>query len=75
MADDIDSAQEVNELHQELSLIAARAKAQPEQHDKFDGKHCVDCEEPIPPVRLALGRVRCVDCQSIIEFHNKMHAR
>lgn len=25
---------------------------------------CVDCEDPIPSVRLAMGRIRCVPCQT-----------
>jgi len=25
---------------------------------------CVDCDEPIKPARLAMGKIRCVDCQS-----------
>lgn len=38
-----------------------------EEHPDFDGKHCVDCEIEIPEVRLAMGKVRCVDCQSLLE--------
>lgn len=38
-----------------------------ETHPDFDGKHCVDCEIEIPEARLALGKVRCVDCQSLKE--------
>ncbi|MFN9030129.1 MAG: TraR/DksA C4-type zinc finger protein [Betaproteobacteria bacterium] len=38
-----------------------------EEHPDFDGKHCVDCEIEIPEARLAMGKVRCVDCQSLRE--------
>ena len=44
MADYIDDAQAVNELHQEVSLHNQRLKVAPEQHPDFDGRHCVDCE-------------------------------
>lgn len=67
MADVADQAQDVNELHQELSLSRQRAKVLPELHPDFDGEHCVDCETPIPAKRLEWGRVRCVDCQEDVE--------
>lgn len=68
MADTIDDAQAVNELHQEVSLRNQRAKVLPEQHPDFDGAHCVDCEVEIPPLRLSWGKVRCVDCQEELEL-------
>lgn len=39
-------------------------------HPKFsewDGKNCFDCGDEVNSTRLALGRVRCVDCQTIAE--------
>lgn len=47
----------------------ARGKSAPESHPDFDGSHCVEenCGIPIPKARLALGKVRCVDCQSLKE--------
>lgn len=39
----------------------------PEKHPDFDGAHCVDCEDDIPQGRLALGKIRCVPCQSMLE--------
>lgn len=75
MADVIDDAQAVNELHQEISLNAARAKNAPEQHPDFNGRDCIDCDEEIPAPRLLLGKVRCVDCQSELEHRQRMHPR
>lgn len=63
MADFIDEAQAVNELHQEVSLRNQLAKVQPESHPDFDGLHCIDCEDLIPAPRLLWGRIRCVGCQ------------
>jgi RNA polymerase-binding transcription factor DksA len=63
MADFIDDAQVVNELHQELSLREQRAKVMPETHPDFDGAHCIDCEDEVPAARLSWGRIRCVGCQ------------
>ena len=47
----------------------ALGKSAPESHPDFDGKHCVegDCGIAIPKARLAMGKVRCVTCQSLIE--------
>ena len=45
----------------------ARGKSAPERHPDFDGEHCVDCEESILAGRLALGKVRCVECQQVLE--------
>lgn len=33
----------------------------------FDGSHCVDCDEDIPPGRLQLGKFRCIWCQETKE--------
>ncbi len=75
MADYIDEAQEVNELHQRVSLLNQSIKMQPEQHPDFDGTHCVDCGVEIPAERLAWGRVRCADCQGYKERAEAARAR
>lgn len=65
--DDADVAQ-----HAQLREIAevqqrARMANQPERDPSFDGRHCVECRCSIPPKRLALGKVRCVDCQEDLD--------
>lgn len=65
--DDADVAQ-----HAQLREIAevqqrARMANQPERDPSFDGKHCVECRCNIPPKRLAMGKVRCVDCQEDLD--------
>lgn len=54
---------------QEQASISHRARElnRPESHPDFDGETCVECGEEIPPARLILKRVRCVDCQSFLE--------
>lgn len=74
MADYIDDAQAVNELHQEVSLHNQSLKVAPEQHPDFDGVHCVDCEVELHVVRIQMGRVRCVDCQEWLDHAEKMRA-
>jgi RNA polymerase-binding transcription factor DksA len=75
MADFIDDAQAVNELHQEVSLRNQQAKVQPESHPDFDGQHCVDCTDLIPLARLAWGRIRCVGCQEYKERVERVQQR
>jgi len=59
---------------QELAalLLAARARMEQPQAAEarfagFDGAHCFDCHDELPRVRLLLGRVRCVRCQTRAE--------
>lgn len=36
-------------------------------YPEFDGETCIGCGDDIPEGRLALGKVRCVICQTIRE--------
>ena len=74
MADFIDDAQAVNELHQEVSLANQRLKTLPESHPDFNGVDCVGCGDPIPPQRLSWGRIRCTGCQEWLEACVKAEA-
>ncbi len=67
MADHVDIAQEVIETCTAEAERRARGKSRPETHPDFDGCHCVDCDEEIPARRLVLGKVRCVECQGLLE--------
>lgn len=61
------SADEAKFLYSVLANAAERMK--PQHHPDFDGEHCVneDCGEPLPPGRVAAGRVYCVSCQEVRE--------
>lgn len=63
MADLMDDVQAYNEFYDRLAFNAQKARSAPESHPDFDGLHCLDCEAEVPAARLALGRIRCVDCQ------------
>ena len=80
MADVIDDAGELNALYQNVAFKNAGFSTDadtpspilaPQTHPDFDGKHCIDCEVEIPAQRLAWGRVRCTDCESILELKKK----
>lgn len=67
---DIASALEMGFIAQ--ALEAHKSKVAPESHPDFDGETCIDCGDDIPEVRLAMGRIRCVYCQELLEKKNKM---
>ena len=67
MADIFDTAQAFQARLNSDAEARARGKSAPESHPEFDGYHCVDCSEGIHPVRLAMGKVRCMECQDFLE--------
>lgn len=67
MADLADLAAPVVEVCQAEAEARARGRSGPESHPDFDGLHCVGCDVEIPAGRLALHKVRCVDCQQVLE--------
>ena len=70
-ADDLDRAADLTRQQNEAAIEEVRRAARPEQAQLADGSwpfpDCEDCDEPIPAARLAMGRIRCVTCQSIRE--------
>ena len=65
--DEAEIAQHLQLQEQAAISRKAREMNRPEFHPDFDGETCVECGEDIPPERLRLRRVRCVDCQSFLE--------
>jgi hypothetical protein len=74
--DPLDAASHIADLHNRRSEAVVRAKAAPEQVRKPDGtwptETCIDCDEELNAVRLMMGRVRCIACQTHKE---KLEAR
>lgn len=66
-ADPIDEANALAASLTEHAIAAARLISGPESHPDFDGESCIDCGETIPVARLALGKIRCIRCQSLKE--------
>lgn len=60
MADFIDQAQQLNELHTQQSLQRHHNRAAPQQG--FTRCEITACREPIEPERTRLGARLCVDC-------------
>lgn len=65
--DEADQAAVQEEMFIKQALSRATGKSGPEQHPDFDGLTCVSCGIDIPAGRLALGKVRCIDCQALLE--------
>ena len=74
-ADENDRASRAEYSHNLDSIERIRALVKPESHSDFDGRHCVECSEPIPKPRLALGKVRCVSCQERIEVQTALRGK
>lgn len=55
------------------AIAETRARLAPEKHPDFDGETCIECGEDIPKQRLAMGRIRCVHCQEIIERNKRLY--
>jgi len=65
MVDWLDNAKAIEELERERSIAAQLARPRPVGPSRT---HCLDCEEPIPEKRRALGGVvRCTPCASLTE--------
>lgn len=70
-ADEIDMASELEIMFNEGAIAAVCSRLKPEHQEGFDGLNCVECEDPLPEVRLTMKRIRCVACQSVIESRVK----
>lgn len=75
--DILDQANLITEFMTERAVAQRRAQAAPQFHPDFDGVHCVekDCGVDMPPERLTARRVRCVECQRIIEKRESAYGR
>ena len=77
--DETDQAQWIQLQEQTSYQERARKANAPEYDPSFDGIHCIDCiDNGIPPEkavipqgRLALHKIRCIDCQTQYEKDNK----
>lgn len=54
------------EAREQAIARSTRAMA-PQYHPDFDGVTCVRCSDDMPPLRLSMGKVRCVICQTQLE--------
>ncbi len=69
-ANENDMASDLEEAFREKAIKAAQLSLK-QHHPDFDGVNCLDCREPVPELRLTMGRIRCVYCQNIEERRQK----
>jgi len=74
-ADPIDRACSIEQEATADAIQEQRRLAAPEQVRGEDGQwetyECIDCGEPIGNARVELGKVRCIQCQKILESKKK----
>lgn len=64
MTDQLDFASELQDELNAQGVAKSRDALLPQRHALFNGADCLDCGEEIPAGRLAMGRMRCVKCQT-----------
>lgn len=60
-------AEKLAEYERQRAIEQARKRLQPDPRPFNWNGTCVECEDEIPAERQALGRVRCISCQSLLE--------
>lgn len=78
-SDEIDRANFIADMANQEAVEHYRYLARPEQQKDAEGNwetsECVDCGKDIEDGRLAMGKVRCFDCQTIKEKKERLYAR
>ncbi|MGE3907931.1 MAG: TraR/DksA family transcriptional regulator [Chloroflexota bacterium] len=67
MSDDIDLAQQHEEMHRAHAIAAAL-----ERPRRAGRPLCLECEEPISPDRQAIGADLCPECQGFADQRHFM---
>ena len=70
-SDQLDHASALQDAMNEEAIAKYRNLNKPESHPDFDGETCVQCGADMPIERLNLGKIRCFDCQTVLEAKNK----
>lgn len=75
-ADVLDLAAQRQEELNDAGRAAVAQALKSQQPEGFDG-NCIeeDCGEPLPPIRIEMGRVRCTSCQVRVEAEAKRRGR
>lgn len=60
-------AESMASAERDRAIRESQRNLMPQQHPDFDGENCLRCGDPIPPKRLEMGRIRCTDCEGLLE--------
>lgn len=63
----LENAEERERQAREDAIQANARAMEPQRHPDFNGVDCVVCLDPLPALRLAMRKVRCVPCQTQLE--------
>jgi len=68
VADELEHAAHLQDQLNIAGVKHVRKALAPETPKGVDGRHikqfiCIECEDPLPPIRMAMGRLRCTTCQ------------
>lgn len=72
-ADFVDMASDLELAFNAKAVYNVQQRIKPEHHPDFNGKDCLDCEDPLTVGRLEMGRIRCVGCQEFLEKKGKLY--
>ncbi len=74
-ADDIDRASMQEAAFTVASIKDIQKNLEAQKHPDFLTPFCLDCGVTIPAKRLEAGRIRCTDCETLIEAESKLFRR
>lgn len=63
----LEMAEAIERGEREAGMARVAKLNAPQSHPDFNGIDCVECDEPIHMLRLAMGKVRCTHCQQRTE--------
>lgn len=63
----MERAEERERQARESAIERSTRAMAPQYHPNFDGANCVICTDEMPALRLSMGKVRCVICQTQLE--------
>lgn len=69
---ELEMAERLAQQQRDAKIAEVRESVLPEYHEDFDGKNCVDCGNGVGALRLKMGRIRCVECQTVREKRRAM---
>jgi RNA polymerase-binding transcription factor DksA len=72
-SDNLDIASELQDKFNQRGILESQAEMAQQTDPDFDGVHCLDCDAGIPAGRITLGRMRCVDCQDVLERKSRSY--
>lgn len=72
-SDNLDIASELQDKFNQRGILESQAAMAQQTDPDFDGVNCLDCDADIPATRIALGRMRCVDCQDVLERKSRSY--